>query len=104
MRVPSQDDARVVLPGQFAEALAAIRDVVGAEHLLERWDQIEPRALDTIPAVIAPSAIVSPANADEARAIVQIAYERKIALWPISRGKNWAYGAATPSIEGTIVL
>jgi 4-cresol dehydrogenase (hydroxylating) len=104
MSAVSEDDAPVALAGQFAEALARIREIVGAEHILQRWEQIEPRARDTIPAVLAPSAIVSPANADETRAVVQIAYEQKVALWPISRGKNWAYGASTPSIEGTIVL
>jgi 4-cresol dehydrogenase (hydroxylating) flavoprotein subunit len=104
MSAVSEGDAPVALTGGFAEALARIREIVGAEHVLERWEQIEPRARDTIPAVLAPSAIVSPGTADEARAVVRIAYEQKVALWPISRGKNWAYGASTPSIEGTIVL
>src|SRR5262245_64882663 len=104
MSAVSEGDAPVVLGGQFAAALARIREIVGAEHVLERWEQIEPRARDTLPAVLAPSAIVAPADADQASAVVKVAHEHKIALWPISRGRNWAYGAATPSVEGTIVL
>jgi 4-cresol dehydrogenase (hydroxylating) len=104
MSAVSEGDAPVGLSGPFVEALARTRAVVGAEHVLERWEQIEPRARDTLPAVLAPSAVVSPANAEEARTVVRIAYEQKIPLWPISRGKNWAYGASTPSVEGSIVL
>src|SRR5688572_21722948 len=104
MSAVSEDGAPVALASQFAEALARIREVVGAEHVLERLERIEPRAQDTLPAVHAPSAIVSPASADEARQVVRIAYEHKVPLWPISRGKNWAYGAATPSAGGMIVL
>lgn len=104
MSAVSEGDGSVALASQFAEALARIREVVGAEHVLERWEQIEPRARDTLPAVLAPSAIVSPGSAEETRQVVRIAYEHKVALWPISRGKNWAYGAATPGAEGAIVL
>jgi 4-cresol dehydrogenase (hydroxylating) len=104
MSAVSEGDAPVATTGQFWAALAAIREIVGAGHVLERWDQIEPRALDTLPSVRAPSAIVAPGDAEEVREVVRVAHECKVALWPISRGKNWAYGAATPSIEGTIVL
>ena len=104
MSAVSEGDVPVVLTGELAVALAKIRAVVGSEHVLERWEQIEPRAQDTLPSVLAPSAIVAPADVDQTRAVVRIAYEHKIALWPISRGKNWAYGASTPSVEGTIVL
>jgi 4-cresol dehydrogenase (hydroxylating) len=89
---------------RFAEAVSRIRDVVGDEHVLERWDEIEPRARDTLPKVRAPSALVFPADAEQVRAVVAIAHECKLPLWPISRGRNWAYGAMTPSIEGTVVL
>ena len=77
MSAVSEDDAPVALTGPFVEALARIREVVGAEHVLERWEQVEPRAQDTLPAVLAPSAIVSPANVEEARAVVRIAYEQQ---------------------------
>src|SRR4051794_13275957 len=88
----------------FEEAVARIRDVVGAEHVLERSDQIEPRAQDTLPGVRAPSAMVYPADVEQVRAVVAIAHEHTLPLWPISRGRNWSYGAATPSVEGTVVL
>ena len=44
MSAVSDGDARVALAGPFEEALARIREVVGAEHVLERWEQVEPRA------------------------------------------------------------
>jgi len=88
MSAVSEGDVPVTLTGEFAVALAKIRAVVGSEHVLERWEQIEPRAQDTLPSVLAPSAIVAPADVDQTRAVVRIAYEHKIALWPISRGRR----------------
>lgn len=104
MSVVPDDDAAVALPSRLSDALISLRKIVGAEHVLERWDQIEPRAQDTLPAVYTPTAIVSPGDVDEVRAVVAVARERKLPLWPISRGRNWAYGAATPNAEGMIVL
>lgn len=104
MSAVSDDGVTVAPTSRFVEALARIRGVVGDEHVLERWDEIEPRARDTLPAVRAPSALVYPANADEVRAVVSIAHACKLPLWPISRGRNWTYGAATPNVDGMVVL
>ncbi|MGE3912352.1 MAG: FAD-dependent oxidoreductase, partial [Chloroflexota bacterium] len=99
-----EDDIGGAPAPDLAEALARIRAVVGDEHVLERPAEIEPHAWDTLPSVTSPLAIVAPGTAEEARAVVQIAHEQKLPIWPVSRGKNWAYGAATPSQPGTIVL
>src|SRR5688572_13226805 len=90
MSAVSENGVAVVGAERFAEALARIRAVVGAEHILERRDQLEPRSRDTLPTVHAASAIVSPGSVDEVQAIVKIAQELKVPLWPVSRGRNWA--------------
>jgi 4-cresol dehydrogenase (hydroxylating) flavoprotein subunit len=51
-----------------------------------------------------PSAAIGPQSVEEIQAIVRIANEHKIPLWPISRGKNFGYGAAAPCMTGTVVL
>ena len=39
-----------------------------------------------------------------ASAVLRIANERGVPLWPISRGKNYGYGAAAPRMSGSVVL
>jgi 4-cresol dehydrogenase (hydroxylating) len=51
-----------------------------------------------------PSAAIAPASAEEVRAIVRIANQYKVPLWPISRGKNFGYGGAAPVMKGAVVL
>ena len=38
------------------------------------------------------------------QAIVRIANEFRIPLWPISRGKNNGYGGAAPQVRGSVML
>ena len=48
-----------------------------------------------------PSAAVAPANVEEVQAVVKIANQYKIPLWPVSTGKNLAYGGTSPALSGT---
>ncbi|MES2624486.1 MAG: FAD-binding oxidoreductase [Pseudomonadota bacterium] len=50
------------------------------------------------------SAAIAPLTAEEVQAIVRLANEHKIPLWPISRGKNFGYGSAAPVVSGSVVL
>ena len=51
-----------------------------------------------------PSAVVSPTSVEDVQAIVRIANEYRIPLWPISRGKNNGYGGAAPQVRGSVML
>jgi (+)-pinoresinol hydroxylase len=48
-----------------------------------------------------PSAAVAPANVEEVQAVVKIANQYKIPLWPVSTGKNLGYGGTSPVLSGT---
>ena len=52
----------------------------------------------------APAAAVAPQSVEEIQALLRIANEHRIPLWPVSRGKNLGYGAAAPVMSGTVVL
>jgi 4-cresol dehydrogenase (hydroxylating) len=90
----------------IARALKAFARVVGADHVFaeqaDREAYSDHFALDE--ARHAPAAAVAPASAEEVRAIVLLANEHKVPLWPISRGKNFGYGGAAPVLKGSIVL
>src|SRR5579862_6865173 len=51
-----------------------------------------------------PSAAVAPASVEEVQAVVKIANQYKIPLWPVSTGKNLGYGGSAPLLGGSVVL
>src|SRR5208282_27632 len=91
----------------FQKALDAFAGVVGKQWVLAT-DEDRGTYMDIYAAGDAdhhiPGAAVGPQSAEEIQAIVRIANEYKIPLWPISRGKNLGYGAAAPRLSGTVVL
>jgi 4-cresol dehydrogenase (hydroxylating) len=52
----------------------------------------------------AASAAVAPASTDELTAVLNVANEYRVPLWPVSMGKNFAYGTAAPVQPGSVVL
>ena len=91
----------------FEKALDAFAGVVGKQWVLAT-DEDRDTFTDYYAAGDAdqhvPSAAVGPQTVEEVQAIVRIANEYKVPLWPISRGKNLGYGAAAPCTNGTVVL
>ena len=47
---------------------------------------------------------VAPETVEEIQAIMKVANRTRVPLWPMSTGKNLAYGGAAPLVPGTIVL
>lgn len=50
------------------------------------------------------SAAVAPAGVEEVQAIMRIANEFRVPMYPISTGRNLAYGASAPAYSGSVVL
>jgi len=50
------------------------------------------------------SAAVAPASVEEVQAIVRAANRHRTPLFPISTGKNFAYGGPAPSVRGCVVV
>jgi 4-cresol dehydrogenase (hydroxylating) len=94
-------------PMLFQRALAAFARVVGKEWVLTTGEDRETYMDYFAPGdadAHVPSAAVAPQSVEEVQALVRIANERKIPLWPIGRGKNVGYGGAAPRLSGTVVL
>ncbi len=91
----------------YDAALRAFEQIVGAEGVrsgaLDRASYLDAYALGD-GADHAASAAVLPGSTQEVRAILRVANEHKIPLWPISRGKNLGYGGAAPLVAGSVVL
>lgn len=96
-----------VSPEDFQRASDAFAGVVG-----KGWLMISDNDRDAYSDTYAPgpreqwppSGAVAPASVEEIQAIVRIANEYKIPLWPVSRGKNLGYGGAAPRMAGSMVL
>jgi (+)-pinoresinol hydroxylase len=93
----------------FNAALAAWRQAVGAEWVFTSdedialyrdaysifWGEPEERLA---------SGAVAPASLEQVQAVVRVANELRIPLYPISTGRNLAYGGAAPVYSGSVVL
>lgn len=87
-------------------AWRAFADAIGNQWVMSSDDDRNAYSDHYAPdeAVHAPSGAVAPANAGEVQAIVRIANQYKVPLWPISRGKNFGYGGSAPVMAGSVVL
>src|SRR5688572_23228 len=94
--------------------------MITADHLesaLDEWrSALKPEAVSTAADVLdrysrttgihstRPLAILFPHSTEETVALVKVASHRRIPLHPISKGKNWGYGDATPPADGQVVV
>ncbi len=98
-----------VSPAAFAAALTAWRQAVGPEWVFTSaedvalyrdfyspfWGEPEERVA---------SAAVAPATLEQVQAVVRAANQHRIPLYPISTGRNLAYGGSAPVYSGSVVL
>ena len=93
----------------FADGLAELRSIVGSE-----WVFDSPADLNTYrdfysvlwgePEERLASAAVAPSSVEEVQAVVRLANERNIPIYPISTGRNLGYGGSAPVYSGSVVL
>ncbi|MES1975206.1 MAG: FAD-binding oxidoreductase [Pseudomonadota bacterium] len=96
-----------VSPAAFDAAIKAFEGVVG-----KQWTMASDADRDAYSDIYAPgdesqwpaSAAIAPASVEEVQAVVRLANQHKIPLWPVSRGKNLGYGTAAPRMAGSAVL
>jgi len=91
----------------FDRALKEFADIVGSEWVST---QEEDRALyvdayspDSDGGTMA-SGFVAPNSTEQVQACVRVANKYKIPIWPMSAGRNLAYGGAAPKTNDTFVL
>lgn len=84
--------------------LRAIEAVVGAPHLLADDATLDRYARSTAARPVRPLAVVRPAGAGEVAQLVRIAAAHRLAVYPLSTGKNWGYGDACAVGAGQVIL
>jgi 4-cresol dehydrogenase (hydroxylating) len=93
----------------FTTALRQFAAAVGEEWVLSSDEDLTPYRDHYSPVPLAdeeliPSAAVAPTEVDQVQAIVRTANQYKIPLYPISTGKNFAYGGPAPNLRGSVVV
>ncbi|KAJ5119071.1 hypothetical protein N7476_011423 [Penicillium atrosanguineum] len=104
-------------PETFKNFLAAVSKTVGDENIrvVTRLEELhdgtyheQPRTHDPHHIVdqdyFLASAVICPRSVPDLQAIVRIANEFQIPLWPTSIGRNSGYGGAAPRLRGSVVL
>ena len=92
---------------EFSRAIDAFTAALGADAVLtdeaslrEFRDPFEPPTWDDYTA----SAVVMPTSVEEVQAVVRIANEYKVPLWPHGQGRNNGYGGPAPRLRGSVIV
>ena len=111
MSITPETSTRPLPPGvtefDLEKALAAFAAAIGEDKVASDAESLEDfQDPFQVPgsATNLPSAVVSPTSTEDVQAVVRIANEYRIPLWPISRGKNNGYGGAAPQVRGSVML
>ncbi|MGP6010939.1 FAD-binding oxidoreductase [Pseudomonas aeruginosa] len=91
----------------FDRSIQAFRQVVGEAHVITEAGRMAPYHKIMLPLDeddFAPSAVVLPDSVEQVQGILRVCNEYKVAVWPISTGRNFGYGSASPGSRGQVVL
>jgi len=87
---------------KFTAALGAERVVTSDEDVALYRDAYSP--LWNEPGELVASAAVVPDSVEHVQAIVRIANEHRVPLYPIATGKNLGYGGSAPNLSGSVIV
>lgn len=87
-----------------SEAMDEIRQIVGLENLILDPHLVKQKSEDIIPKTHSARAFAYPSDILQIQKILAVANKYGLPLWPVSQGKNWGYGAASPALDGALVL
>ncbi len=86
------------------EAAADLSAIVGEDNFKQDAAVLESWTRNTIDSPRDLAGIISPGTQDEVQKIVMVCRKHKLRYHPMSTGKNWGYGGATPVANGVLIL
>jgi len=92
---------------QFAKACAEYRDALGDDNVLVDLARLAPYRKIMVPEAErrhAPSGALIVDSVAQVIKVLAISAKYRIPVWPISTGKNFGYGTASPATPGQLVL
>jgi len=91
----------------MAATLERFRQIIGKEWVFTGEHVVgyhDPYPISNDDTRYRAHAAVAPASTEQVQEIVKAANTSGVPLWPVSRGKNFAYGGAAPVLSGSVVL
>ncbi len=94
---------------EFRASIAKFETAIGKQWVFTSDEDVELyrdaySPLWGQPDELVASAAVAPDTVEQVQAIVRIANEHKVPLYPISTGKNLGYGGSAPNLRGSVVV
>jgi 4-cresol dehydrogenase (hydroxylating) flavoprotein subunit len=103
--------ATVALDTRGREAAERLRmarrdwiDIVGPEHVLDDPGMLRRAETATFETMQRVPLIVRPGSREEVQACVRVANTHRIAIYPVSSGRNWGYGSKVPAADANVIL
>jgi 4-cresol dehydrogenase (hydroxylating) len=95
------DRAPPQIPAALLEALVA---ALGAEGVVADAAEVEATTRTCIPYRELPSVVVRPSEVAQVQAVMRLAADADVPVWPVSTGRNWGYGERTAVYPGGITM
>lgn len=93
-----------MLEARWNAALAEWSATLGPEHVVTDPATLNAAETTTFSTSQAIPAILRPASKDQVQECLRTANRFRVALYPISSGKNWGYGSGVPARDRTAIL
>jgi 4-cresol dehydrogenase (hydroxylating) len=85
------------------EALREWEAAIGAEHVVQDSGVLHAAGTATFATQSKVQAILRPSTREEVQECLRIANRHRVAVYPVSTGKNWGYGSRVPVEDGVLV-
>lgn len=96
------DQATQIVGTENIQIVTAAEDLKDGSYLEQPYTHDGHHLLDRDYFVA--SAVVCPRSVPDVQALVRLANDAQIPLWPTSVGRNLGYGGAAPRLRGSVVL
>lgn len=88
----------------MSSAIDAWRAALGTDKVDDSPSTIDRYSRTTLPSATRPLCVLYPSSTEEVQAVVRIASEHRVVVYPISCGRNWGYGDACAPTEGAAIV
>ncbi|MEO1525538.1 MAG: FAD-binding oxidoreductase [Planctomycetota bacterium] len=97
-------NASVVVGAPISSAIEKWRGAIGQDRVIVDAQERRSCAANAIDSDVLPVAVLRPENVEQVQLVMKIASEHQQPIYPVSTGRNWGYGAASPVRPGCATL
>jgi len=91
----------IPLPQRFIDEVTAL---LGTEFVTTKSEHLNMVSRTTLPLGTTPAGVAKPETREQIQQILRLATAHRVAIYPVSAGKNWGYGDACAPVSGCLIL